>query len=344
MKRPITIVGGGLAGLSLGIGLRRCGVPAKIFEAGHYPRHRVCGEFISGRGLDVLERLGLREVLVRAGARRAETAAFFSERASSRAHRLAVPALCLSRYAMDELLAKEFRRLGGELEERSRWPERDSPEGVVRASGRRLRLSEGGRQWFGMKAHVFGVELEADLEMHALRFGYVGMCRLNSNVVNVCGLFRRCVTNGAMARAGFDLLRGEPGTILNQRLGKAELDEASLSSVAGLSLRPCRAAQSNECRIGDALTMIPPVTGNGMSVAFESAEMAIEPLRAFSERQISWNQTKRMIAQSCDTTFARRLAWARLLQWFMLAVAPRNCGRAALDSNWLWQLMFAKTR
>ncbi|HZI32692.1 MAG TPA: NAD(P)-binding protein, partial [Candidatus Binatia bacterium] len=48
--KSITIVGGGLAGLTLGIGLRRRDVPVTILEAGEYPRHRVCGEFISGRG------------------------------------------------------------------------------------------------------------------------------------------------------------------------------------------------------------------------------------------------------------------------------------------------------
>ena len=37
---------------------------------------------------------------------------------------------------------------------------------------------------------------------------------------------------------------------------------------------PQRAAARAECCIGDAITMIPPVTGNGMSMAFESAEMA----------------------------------------------------------------------
>jgi len=48
VMKSITIVGGGLAGLTLGIGLRQRGVPAALWEAGHYPRHRVCGVFICG--------------------------------------------------------------------------------------------------------------------------------------------------------------------------------------------------------------------------------------------------------------------------------------------------------
>ena len=84
MKAPqaITIVGGGLAGLTLGIGLRRKGIPVAIREAGHYPRHRVCGEFISGRGLQTLDRLGLLEKLLTAGAKPAVNAAFFASEAT----------------------------------------------------------------------------------------------------------------------------------------------------------------------------------------------------------------------------------------------------------------------
>ena len=46
--QSITIVGGGLAGLSLGIALCNRGVRTHIVEAGAYPRHRVCGEFLTG--------------------------------------------------------------------------------------------------------------------------------------------------------------------------------------------------------------------------------------------------------------------------------------------------------
>src|SRR5712671_5995951 len=93
--KHITIIGGGLAGLTLGIGLRLGKVPVTILEAGCYPRHRVCGEFVSGRGQDVLARLGLRDIFLRAGSVMARTAAFFLGKACSPARTLTPPAWCL---------------------------------------------------------------------------------------------------------------------------------------------------------------------------------------------------------------------------------------------------------
>src|ERR1700692_2761034 len=115
MVKPITIVGGGLAGLTLGIGLRQCGVAVTVHEAGHYPRHRVCGEFISGRGQTTLALLGLRELFDQAGAVSAQTAAFFSATKSATPRLLPSAAICLSRFTLDAVLAKRFRELGGEL-------------------------------------------------------------------------------------------------------------------------------------------------------------------------------------------------------------------------------------
>src|SRR5579863_2989570 len=76
MTEPVTIIGGGLSGLTLGIGLRQRDVPVTIHESGDYPRHRVCGEFISGRGQLVLDRLGLLADFKSAGAIYARTAMF----------------------------------------------------------------------------------------------------------------------------------------------------------------------------------------------------------------------------------------------------------------------------
>ena len=120
VAKPITIVGGGLAGLTLGIGLRLREVPVTIREAGKCQRHRVCGEFISGRGQATLARLGLAGLLDRAGAIRAHTAAFFTASRSGAPRQLPAAATCLSRHILDAVLAAEFRGLGGELLEGQR--------------------------------------------------------------------------------------------------------------------------------------------------------------------------------------------------------------------------------
>jgi menaquinone-9 beta-reductase len=344
-SKPITVIGGGLAGLTLGIGLRQQGVAVTIREAGHYPRHRVCGEFISGGGQRVLTRLGLEAALFQAGALRASSAAFHLGPSRSPVRPLAQPGWCLSRFTLDALLAEQFRQLGGELLEHDRCPADGLKEGVVRASGRRVESPSSQCRWFGLKAHARGLPLEADLEMHGFRDGYVGLCRLPQGEFNVCGLFRHRVGKPHPATSWQASLRGPPGSALRARLEPAVFDEGSFCSVGGLSLRPQRARDRSECCIGDAITMIPPVTGNGMSMAFESAELAVKPLAAWSRGELSWPQARELVAAACDRAFARRLTWARWLQAMMFTPALRGpLGVLVLRSEGLWRLLFARTR
>lgn len=343
-QKPITIVGGGLAGLTLGIGLQRRDIPVTIQEAGSYPRHRVCGEFISGNGQTVLDRLGLLEHFQKAGAVYARTVMFVCGQIKSPVRALATPALCLSRYKMDTVLADQFQQLGGDLRVQSRWNADGRAEGVVFASGRRLQPAETKLGWFGVKAHVSSpINLEADLEMHFSPDGYVGVSHVEEHQVNVCGLFRAHPGNRPDSKT--EWLRGPNNSLLRERLNSAQFEADSFCSVAGIQLKPQRATAKNECCVGDALTMTPPVTGNGMSMALESAETAIEPLAAYSRGQLDWAATQRQIALRCDAAFSRRLAWARILQWMIVssAIYP-GLKEFLLRSNLVWRLMFAQTR
>jgi menaquinone-9 beta-reductase len=216
---------------------------------------------------------------------------------------------------------------------------------MVRATGRRPKSVADNWRWFGLKIHARNIPLAADLEMHVSSNGYLGMSRLANGEVNICGLFRR-PANGAEPTAGWqETLRGEAGSLRHERLRNAAFDENSFCSVAGLSLAPRRAVAWEECSVGDAITMIPPVTGNGMSMAFESAEMAIEPLVEYSERKCSWTEARQTIARRCDETFARRLAWAGWLQRMMFRPRLQTALVLCVPRwQWLWRLLLEKTR
>ena len=342
--KHITIVGGGLAGLTLGIGLRQRGVPVTVWETGRYPRHRVCGEFISGDGQRSLARLGLLAGLQKADACSAVSAAFFGRQAKVPVLPLPEAALCISRFVLDDWLAREFQRLGGELRAEERW-RGDAGEGIVRASGRRAAAVVDGWRLFGLKVHARDVVMAADLELHFVSSGYVGLCRLTKGRVNICGLFRSEKTVPDLAQRWRDWLAGPADSALHARLANAQFDEGSFCSVAGFSLRPQQAAASDECRVGDALTMIPPLTGNGMSMAFESAELAIEPLAQFHRGELTWTQAQQQIAEACDVKFTRRLRWAGWLQRVLFQPSARSALLfLASRSGWLWRGIFKRTR
>jgi len=82
-----------------------------------------------------------------------------------------------------------------------------------------------------------------------------------------------------------------------------------------------------------------------MSMAFESAELALEPLAAWSRGKTPWPEARTQIARRCDAAFARRLAWAKWLQRFLLTPSFQNVLVAlASRSDCFWQMAFEKTR
>jgi 2-polyprenyl-6-methoxyphenol hydroxylase-like FAD-dependent oxidoreductase len=249
----------------------------------------------------------------------------------------------LSRYKLDAVLASEFLKLGGELKVESRWKSEAGMTPVVHACGRRVQSERSGQHWFGVKAHATNVPLAADLEMHVCRYGYIGANRIDEGEVNVCGLLK--ARPGDAGKSKITWLRGDEGTPLHDHLREASFREDSFCAVGGISLRPRAAREQRHCCIGDAITMIPPVTGNGMSMAFESAQMAIVPLAEYSRGRSSWDQARLEVARRCDAAFARRLAWARLLQWLMISnTLGGPLGTWLLNSAWFWSFMFARTR
>jgi flavin-dependent dehydrogenase len=309
----IEIIGGGLAGLSLGCALRRAGVPVTIFETGSYPRHRVCGEFITGLAPDTVTRLGLANALDGALQHR-DVAWFLGGGAKpARVQRLSSPALGISRHTLDARLATTFTRAGGELHSGTRVTDLVPRPGRVFTTGRR----RGRSPWLGLKIHVRALELARDLELHLGDHAYVGLARIESGVVNVCGLFRRRDLCGKGANLLLGYLQSAGLASLAARLAAAELDADSFCAVAALSFDR-RVSDDGRLCLGDACAMIPPFTGNGMAMAFQSADVALDPLLAYARDDLPWSDACRAIHAALRRRFRLRLTSAKALHPFFI--------------------------
>lgn len=339
MIRPVEIAGGGLAGLALGLALRRRDVPVVLHERGAYPRHRVCGEFIRGLDERTIQELELAPLLARA--QRHHQVAWFWRDKPLRIQRLTAPAFALSRHELDATLAAAFSASlrntqdSGALRTNSTAP-LAAREGRVLACGR---MTAPRSRWIGLKIHLRNLPLARGLEMHLGRNAYVGLCALPDGVVNLCGLFPRPRPTADSSAIVDRALRDAGLNTLADRVAAASPREGSFCAVAGLVFGEPRGA-SDSPRIGDALGMIPPFTGNGMAIAFASAAAAVEPLAIWSRGGASWGDTVAELQRRMHRRFGPRVTLARACHPLLLAPTPqwlaaRAAAQRALPLNTL---------
>lgn len=321
----VHIVGGGLAGLALGVALRRAGVPVELDEAGDYPRHRVCGEFMAGLDDVTVRTLGIDAALADAGAERRVTWYLRNEVVGGQT--LPLPARTISRFVLDERLANQFTALGGRLNRGIRRALPPDGTGWVDAAGRRRSARS---PWVGLKAHFGGLDAGSGLELHLGDGAYVGLAAVEDGWVNVCGLFRRrpgLTMDRASALPAYLRASGLDG--LADRLASGRMRPDSASAVAALQFDR-KIGRGDGIRLGDAVAMIPPFTGNGMAMALIGAACAVDPLVAWARRERPWPETVGAVQAALQAEFRTRLAGASLLHPFLVNPAlQRGLGAAA---------------
>jgi flavin-dependent dehydrogenase len=315
--QPIEIIGGGVAGLSLAIALRSRDVPVVVREAGSYPRHRLCGEFVNGVSPETLDTLGVESAFQEAVTH--HEMSWWHRDSLIAKTALPQPVRALSRWSMDERLRECLERLGGEVNVSSRVP-CEPQEGRVWTAGRRLVKDS---QWLGLKAHFLGLEMNEGLEMHLGDGGYVGLTPVENGRVNVCGLFKQRGNLTGKGSARLQAYLQACGlSSLAARLHEVQADESSVTGVTGIAFGRQGQEEGLLC-LGDAERMTPPFTGNGMSMAFESAECAFKPLVQYYHNRGDWSQTCDEIRSHLAQRFDRRLAFAKGMHQFIL----HNIGR-----------------
>lgn len=328
--KEIAIAGGGLAGLSLGIALADRGVPVRVREAGSYPRHKVCGEFVNGVSDETLSNLRINSIFK--NALRHRQTRWWVEAEEVLSAEMESPALGISRWEMDESLRRLLIEKGGQLSVKDRAVAQPA-EGLVWTAGRILKKDE---RWLGLKGHFLGVSLDG-LEMHLGDGGYLGLTPVGGGRVNACGLFQQRGLRGKNVIIAY--LRESKLAGLADRLEAAEFDQKSLTGVSGFQLGG-QDFHPDLLTLGDAERMIPPFTGNGMSMAFEAAECAIDPLQDYAKEECSWADARLEVQSRLDLRFDRRVQLAQKMHHFVTSRVGRGCLKWAaraniLPFNWL---------
>ena len=259
----LVIRGGGPAGASAALAALRRGAPVTIAERSRFPRHKVCGEFLSPGIAPALDRLGLGGVF---HSLRPATIRRMSIRVGSVSKQapLPEPAFGLSRYALDAWLWREAMKSGA-----SHVPQADTAHIV--ACGRQASTPRGGRL-FGFKAHFTGPVDDA-VELYFGGRTYVGVNCVENGITNVCGL----APEEELKRCGFEVdafVASVPG--LERRL------EPLHRSWDWIFTGPLRFEQRIDnsgdevYRCGDALSFVDPFTGSGLLCAVATGILAGE--------------------------------------------------------------------
>lgn len=150
--------------------------------------------------------------------------------------------------------------------------------------------------------------------------GYVGLAEVENKRVNCCGLFHvRSDIHPVDARTRW----GSPAAVIMayaEACGMSELlelmqsweyDPGSFTATAGFSLG-VQKSQSG-FSLGDAAWLIPPFTGNGMSMAMESSSIAATWLEMYSAGEINWPEAEQGYRRDAQQHFSRRMMLSKLI-------------------------------
>ena len=258
----VTVIGAGPAGASAALTALREGAQVTLFDKSRFPRHKVCGEFLSPEVAGLLDRLGVWAACEREFPSFLRSV-FLSIGEQSKSWKLAQPARGLSRYSMDRILLDCAVEKGAEF----RREQVAAKDFDVIAQGRHA-IAKPGDRLFGFKAHFSG---PADDAMSLFFFGeaYVGVNSVEGGKTNVCGL----APERLLRSHGFDidelLQRNRP---LRERISPLRREMEWLTT-GPLVFGPASAV-SNCYTAGDAASFVDPFTGSGMLGAITTGMLA----------------------------------------------------------------------
>jgi len=351
--RDVAIIGAGVAGSSLAKTLADRGWDTVLFERKPFPRHKVCGEFLSPESQRMLQQLGLHgRVEALRPSRLPRTRLVIG---SGEAIEIPLPgtALGISRYLLDSALLGAAIDAGVHVQTAtavtSVSPSEhgytvETKQGDVRSTYRVRAViaawganghaghTGGGRSdpsadlaYVGVKTHVGGIEMEPVVELYFFEGGYVGVSPVEGGLVNVAALLKRAsFADSDKTIAGWIDAACRRNALLQRRLAGAVPVPGTQAAVAPVDLRRKPQPWGTLPHVGDAALMIPPLCGDGMSMALRSALLCAPLADGCLRGEISLAGWQREYEQSIRREFYGPMQWGRLLHELLgMPVVPR---------------------
>jgi menaquinone-9 beta-reductase len=300
LQDEVLILGGGVAGCAASIALARKGRSVTLIEREPKPRHKVCGEFLSGEALEDLHALGINVHSL--GAAPIDHVRLASGRRAAEAP-LPFPAASLTRKALDTALIAEAVAAGVRVERgravqslrrtaSNMWQAvlddgaaHEAPTAFLATGKHDLRghaRPADPQRWVAFKMYFRlvpeqAIELARASELMLYPGGYGGIQPVEDGIANLC-----CVVQQRyFARAGnrwesFLAKMQQDCPHLAMRLAGAEplLDKPiAITHIPYGFIR--RTTEDGLYCIGDQAAVIPSFTGDGISIALHTARCAV---------------------------------------------------------------------
>lgn len=340
-KRELVIIGAGPAGSSAAAMLAQSGVDVLLLEQQRFPRHKVCGEFLSPEAQQSLRRIGLYSVIDALSPALIDRAKFVSPVG------LAVPIILpgrawgISRFAFDTALAAAAEQNGAELRTGQTATEvtqlNEGYKVVLRAQGRqkfmiraRAVITACGRHSrpalpprsrsdreisVGLKQHYEGMSMPTQVELYFFTGGYVGVSPIEDGRINVCLLVSRSVLIQA-GKTIDSMLRwaARQHPTLARRLSEGRPVPGTEAVVAPVDTHRSAAPWDGTACLGDTAVMIPPLCGDGLAMALRSAELCAPLAVDFLRDRLSLVAWETAYLVAWQTAFGRPVRVANYLQ------------------------------
>ncbi|AWA30620.1 FAD-dependent oxidoreductase [Flavobacterium magnum] len=349
--KNVLIIGGGLAGLTAAIHLSRSGLRVTLVEKNHYPKHKVCGEYISNEILPYYEWLGLDIGSLHPA--KISTLHFSSAKGKTIGCRLPLGGFGVSRFTLDRYLSEKAtaagaNRITATVEEVTFHNDtftalldngtRLHADIVIGAHGKRsafdIRMSREfvskKSPWLAVKSHYKGHFPKEVVGLYNFDGGYCGVSNVESGIINICYLagyysFKQYKSPTEYER---NVLGKNPQ--LKRILEQATpLFEKQLT-ISQISFASKDCVENHILMAGDAAGLIHPLCGNGMAMAIHSAKIASECILEFCRNpQFSRADMEMAYTQAWKKNFSKRLktgkALAKVLQNGYLSAVLMQC-------------------